>query len=315
MALVFKDRVRERTNTIGQDSLVLLGAFPGYQTFSTIGSGNSTYYAVIGNEQWEVGIGTYSSNNTLSRNTILASSSNDAKVSFITGMKEVFITYPSKKMISYNEVDNVGIGTAQPSAKLHIVGTSTGYNGTPQLRIGEIGSNLSIAKQLLIGYDTTNNKGFIQATQWNTSNTNLILQPAGGNVGIGTVLPTQALDVVGAINTSGGVLPRVAESRIYSSWDSSNTDFVSITAQTGVVVIGADNGGARAYNGQKVTFRVVGGVGGCTITFDSGADYKFKGVGITLPLDASLVEGATLILSAIYNANNMRWEVISLVQD
>ena len=77
MALVLADRVRETTTVTGTGTATLLGAVSGYQSFSAVGNSNTTYY-VIANQsasEWEVGIGTYtSSGTTLSRDTVLASS-------------------------------------------------------------------------------------------------------------------------------------------------------------------------------------------------------------------------------------------------
>ena len=75
MALVFKDRVRETTTTTGTGTVTLAGAVTGFQTFSAIGDGNTTYYTIALGTEWEVGVGTYtSSGTTLSRDTVLASS-------------------------------------------------------------------------------------------------------------------------------------------------------------------------------------------------------------------------------------------------
>ena len=109
-------------------------------------------------------------------------------------------------------------------------------------------------------------------------------------------------------------MPRVTESATYTSWDSSTTDLVSITAQTTAITIGADAGGATAVNGQKITFRIVASGASCTVTFDSGASYKFKGIGITLPSSRAVASGETLMVGAIYNTNSLRWEVIALTQ-
>lgn len=97
MAFVVKDRVKETTTTTGTGTVTLAGASTGYQSFSAIGNGNTTYYTIAGQtgSEWEVGIGTYtSSGTTLSRDTVLASSTG-SKVSFSAGTKDVFVTYPA----------------------------------------------------------------------------------------------------------------------------------------------------------------------------------------------------------------------------
>jgi hypothetical protein len=101
MALVLKDRVKETTTTTGTGSFALAGAVTGYDSFGQIGSGNTTYYAVYldGGSEWEVGIGTYTSPSTLSRDTILASSAAGAKVTFSAGQKTIWCDYPAGKAV------------------------------------------------------------------------------------------------------------------------------------------------------------------------------------------------------------------------
>lgn len=66
MALVVKDRVRETTTTTGTGTVTLAGAVTGFQSFSAIGNGNTTFYTIAGQgtNEWEVGIGTYTSSGT-----------------------------------------------------------------------------------------------------------------------------------------------------------------------------------------------------------------------------------------------------------
>jgi hypothetical protein len=60
MALVLKDRVKETSTTAGTGTLTLAGAVTGFQAFSVVGNGNTTYYAIVdaATGDWEVGIGT-----------------------------------------------------------------------------------------------------------------------------------------------------------------------------------------------------------------------------------------------------------------
>jgi hypothetical protein len=107
MALIVKDRVRETTITIGTGALTLLGAVPGFNSFSEIGTGNTTYYTIVdvATGSWEVGIGTYTTlSGELSRDTVLESSAGGAKVSFSAGSKEVFITYPADRSVSQADI-------------------------------------------------------------------------------------------------------------------------------------------------------------------------------------------------------------------
>lgn len=106
MALVVKDRVKETTTTTGTGTITLAGASSGFQSFSVIGDGNTTYYAIVGGTEWEVGVGTYTaSGTTLSRDTILESSNSGSAVNFSAGTKSVFVTQPAERAV-YLEADS-----------------------------------------------------------------------------------------------------------------------------------------------------------------------------------------------------------------
>ena len=113
MAFLILDRVRETTTTTGTGTITLAGAVTGFQSFSAIGNGNSTYYCIAGQatNEWEVGIGTYtSSGTTLSRDTVLASSAGGTtKVTFSAGSKDVFVTYPAGYSAYSNTPDSAGL--------------------------------------------------------------------------------------------------------------------------------------------------------------------------------------------------------------
>jgi len=108
MALVLADRVKETTTVTGTGVATLLGAATGFQSFAVVGNTNTTYYTIAGQtgNEWEVGIGTYAtSGTTLTRTTILANSSatQPSAISFSSGTKDVFITYPAGRSVSGGE--------------------------------------------------------------------------------------------------------------------------------------------------------------------------------------------------------------------
>jgi hypothetical protein len=113
MALVIANRVKETTTTAGTGTVTLLGASTGFQSFAAIGNANTTYYTIAsqtGNE-WEVGIGTYtSSGTTLARTTVLSNSSGTqpSALSFAAGTKDVFVTYPSEYAVAATNVGTSG---------------------------------------------------------------------------------------------------------------------------------------------------------------------------------------------------------------
>jgi hypothetical protein len=113
MALVLADRVKETTTTAGTGTVTLLGAATGFQSFAVIGNGNTTFYAIVaqvGNE-WEVGVGTYTSSGTLlARTTVLSNSAGTqpSALSFSAGTKDVFVTYPAGYAVASTNVGSSG---------------------------------------------------------------------------------------------------------------------------------------------------------------------------------------------------------------
>jgi hypothetical protein len=174
MPLVVKDRVRETTTTTGTGTITLAGAFTGFQSFSVIGNGNTTYYTIAGQgtNEWEVGIGTYTaSGTTLSRDTVLESSNSNSLVSFSAGTKDVFVTYPADRSVT-SDYPNVF------TANQVISGTD---NSNAMLRITQLGTGNALLVEDSTNPDST---PFVIAND--------------GAVGIGTTAPAATLNVVGS---------------------------------------------------------------------------------------------------------------------
>ena len=113
MALVLADRVKETTTTAGTGTITLAGAATGFQSFAVVGDGNTTFYTIAsqtGNE-WEVGIGTYTSAGTLlARTTVLSNSSatQPSALNFSAGTKDVFVTYPAGYAVAATNIGSSG---------------------------------------------------------------------------------------------------------------------------------------------------------------------------------------------------------------
>jgi len=154
MALVLKDRVKETTTTTGTGSFALAGAVTGYDSFGQIGSGNTTYYAVYldGGSEWEVGIGTYTSPSTLSRDTILASSNAGSVVTFSAGQKTIWCDYPAGTSVY---ASNNGSQTSGQVLKSNGVGTPPTWQTTTN---GDVVGPASATDNAVARFDGTTGK-------------------------------------------------------------------------------------------------------------------------------------------------------------
>ena len=149
MALVLADRVKETTTSTGTTAITLAGAATGYQTFLlAVGNANTTYYTIADQTgtNWEVGIGTYTTiGNTLSRDTVLASSNAGALVVFLTGTKDVFVTYPAERALyTGGPLGTPASGTLTnctfPTLNQNTTGTAAGLSATLAIASGGTGA-------------------------------------------------------------------------------------------------------------------------------------------------------------------------------
>jgi len=115
MALVLKDRVKQTASNPGTGTITLLTTTAGFQSFSAVGDGNTTYFAIVdaASGAWEVNYGTYTaSGTTLTRNATPLSSSNGGALVNFTGTVDVFVTYPSSRSAYQNEAGTQVVQTA-----------------------------------------------------------------------------------------------------------------------------------------------------------------------------------------------------------
>ena len=102
--------------------------------------------------------------------------------------------------IYYNS-GRVGIGISSPVSRLGIQSTGTNFAGGFALCSGDV--------HTIISNDSATNRGFVQVTSGGNSTTigpnkyDLLLDPYGGRVGIGTISPAATLEVDGSLLLSG----------------------------------------------------------------------------------------------------------------
>lgn len=108
-----------------------------------------------------------------------------------------------KTALFWNSSGQVGIGATSSfgsnSTKLVLQANDTNATASQLVIRGDSDPD----KRLLIGFDTSNNRATLQSYTSATNNGSLLLNPSGGNVGIGLPSPTIRLSVDGAIGATG----------------------------------------------------------------------------------------------------------------
>lgn len=191
MALVLKDRVKETTTTTGTGTYTLAGAVTGFEAFSSVGDGNTTYYACTDGTDFEVGIGTYTlSGTTLARTTILQSSNSDSAVSWSSGTKTIFCSQPAEKALFLDAAGNIiaANGSALTALNASNLASGTVANARLDQQLQDV-AGLAVTDGNFIVGDGSN---FV-AESGATARTSL---------GLGTIA-TQAAD---SVNIDGGAV-------------------------------------------------------------------------------------------------------------
>ena len=149
MALVLKDRVKEVTSVTSTGTATLLGAVVGFQTFNTaIPTGSTVYYCIASQSvsEWEVGVGTFTAPDQLSRDTVYSSSAAGALVNFSAGTKDVFVTYPSERAV-FEETDGTTVLRQGP---ITVVGANASSYTSFGASLGEFYANQPGFAQLYV---------------------------------------------------------------------------------------------------------------------------------------------------------------------
>lgn len=223
MALQVFDRVQVTGTANTTVSFTLGSAVTGFQSFSVLTNGNTTYYAATDTSgNWEVGLGTYlTTGPTLTRTTILSSSNTGSAVTFV-GTVTVFITYPSSKSI-------YGDGTALGMARLTGFTTTATAAGTTTLTSDSSFYQVftgSTTQTITLPVVTTLIQGWTFYIV-NNSTGNLTLNSSGANL-VYTIPPGTTV-MATCILVTGTTA---------ASWEAGLTDFSTYTG-TGDVVLSA----------------------------------------------------------------------------
>ena len=300
MALVLKDRVLESSTSTGTGNFVLGGAETGYQGFIVVGDGATVPYTIQGknsdgtlNGEWEVGEGTYySSGNYISRDLVYESSNSNAKVSFSSGDKDIFLDLPSELIStvaitgSYNDLTDK---PTIPAAQVNSDWTAT--SGVAEiLHKPTLGTAAALDAGVANGVATLDAGGKVPTSQipqmgdlnyqgtWNASTNTPTLTSSVGTKGYYYVV-----SVSGSTNLNGITDWVIGDWAVFNGtvWQKiDNTDAVtSVNGQTGTVVLTASDVGATpATSGTSILY---GNGSGGTSNVTVGSGLNFTGGTLT----------------------------------
>jgi trimeric autotransporter adhesin len=237
MALILKDRVKETTTVTSTGTATLLGASTGYQSFSVIGTGNTCYYTIAAQttNEWEVGLGTYTSPDQLSRDTVLSSSNSGSLVNFSAGTKDVFISQPAEEAVYVSNATGKveAFGNGANTISFTNINTTNLTANTVTLTAGTISTNAANATDIV-------NKQYVDgivaagvhyhAPVLVESPTALIAtynQPGGAGNGVGATLTNSGANV--ALVIDGVTLSNTARVLVYTQSNAVQNGVYTVT--------------------------------------------------------------------------------------
>lgn len=318
MALVVKDRVRQTSTTTGTGTITLGATVTGFQSFSVIGNGNTTYYTIVDASAgtWEVGVGTYTaSGTTLSRDTVLESSNSGNLVDFGAGTKDVFVTYPAERSVYTDSA-----GTAITPATASVLGVTSGGTGQSSLTANNVILGNGTSAVQFVAPGTTGNVLTSNGTTWASTALPAQVYPGAGiAVSTGTAWGTSKASpsgtIVGTTDTQTLSAKRIDPRVVAAAATTGNltingdtTDLYKAEGLTGAITFLQPSG--TPVDGQKLMIRIEdnGTARAITWTTSSGA---FRAVGITLP--TTTVISKVTYVGCIYNATDVFWDAVATV--
>lgn len=190
MALKIADRVQVTATANTTVSFSLGAVVVGFQNFSFLSNGDTTYYAATDTSgNWEVGVGTYATSGTLlNRNGgILASSNSGSAVTFV-GTVNVFCTLPSQIAVLTSLAQTLTNKRITPRVTTSTSTVTPNADTDDQYNATALGSTATIVNPT--GTPTNGQRLTLRLVSASSPTT---LTWGEGYVGMGIVLPTSML--------------------------------------------------------------------------------------------------------------------------
>ncbi len=168
-------------------------------------SGSSSGYLTIDNSSSTVQSGIYlSSSGTTKANMYYDPTATTYNANGSVYINNLSTTSPNT-LINASGTGNVGIGYATPQQVFSVQCAAGVYSNAEHNAhaISALTGTTTSDYILYMGADKTNGLSYIQSVHYGVAIANLVLNARGGNVGIGTATPNNALEVQGAGNSSG----------------------------------------------------------------------------------------------------------------
>ncbi|MDB5490366.1 MAG: tail fiber domain protein [Micavibrio sp.] len=309
MTLKVADRILETSTTIGAGTLNLAGPASGFRGFSSVHStGSKVAYIIEDGTYWETGIGTLTAGtpDTLSRDTVVASSNANAAVNWGTGTRNVrqgpaaWLTPQRDELLNFKPFTGTGAGTGNAHTFTYEHGIAPrGYSNGMLIFYYAPGTNTSSTVNVNV-HSLGNKRLKIKGAD-----------PEIGRIKGGDLIVGMYDDVGGVvdiINPIGRDQPRITSiaSSATPTPNCDTDDLYIITAQAAAAAFAAPTG--TPVDGQVLKIRIKDNAVARALTFN--AIYR---AGTDIPLPTTTVVSKTMYLGFLYNAADAKWDFVSLL--
>jgi len=313
MALQFADRVLQTGTANTTVSFTLTGTVVGYQAFSTLTTGNTTYYAATDGTNWETGLGTLTSSTLLTRTTVLQSSNSNTAVTF-SGTVTVWVDYPSSKSVNLDANNILSLPNQSLTATLNsgviAVGGVMNFSDT-----GIVMSSVASTNSYFQNVIQNTSSGTQASAEFIAYNNNGTASTNFATVGINS----SGYTGVGAVNASGYayflsgstdmVLGTIGSNNVHVVTNSQATDAITVNTSNAVAFGGSYGTTQYVLMGQGSTASPIW-IAQSSITaggLATGNNYQVNSLGVGTAASGTTGEiRATNNVTAYYSDDRMK---------